>query len=123
MLNTIEREYYVDDFTTSRLDQSYDLMHWHNKGVFLLNTSLSTKVDISNSHSMYWEWFTTRIVNYIQLYHTGIVWMLWGSSAQKVVIDENLHYVLKENLPNDWSTNPFKICNNILISNNGESIF
>ena len=123
MLNTIEREYYVDDFTTSRLDQSYDLMHWHNKGVFLLNTSLSTQVDISNSHSVYWKWFTEKIIDHIQLHHTGIVWMLWGSLAQKIEIDEDLHYVLKENLPKQWSTNPFKICNNILISNNGESIF
>lgn len=123
MLNTIEREYYVDDFTPSRLDQKYDLMHWHNKGVFLLNTSLSTQVDVSNSHSVYWKWFTKKIIDLIQHHHSGIVWMLWGSLAQSYNVDENLHYVLKENLPKEWSTNPFKFCNNILTSNNGEIIF
>lgn len=57
------------------------LEHWHNQGVFLLNTALTVKDKSASSHLMIWQWFTRRVVDIISEKQPS-VWLLWGVKAQ-----------------------------------------
>lgn len=92
----IERSFYSRDFTPERLNIiDNNLLHWHQQGIFLLNTALTVQEGKPNSHTKYWQWFTQKVIEYITEYTTGLVWLLWGKKAQEFQIDETLHYVFK----------------------------
>lgn len=57
------------------------LEHLERQGVFLLNTSLTTKTGESNSHPDMWEKFTSKIISYIS-FENPCVWLLWGKKAR-----------------------------------------
>lgn len=58
---------------------------WFNsieeQGVLLLNTSLTCKVGVSNSHKDLWVEFTKRLLGYIKTQRPDIIWFLWGKEA------------------------------------------
>ncbi len=54
-----------------------------NNGVFLMNTSLTCKIDKSNSHSQFWSCFTKRIIEEIADNRNKKEWLLWGNEAKK----------------------------------------
>lgn len=113
------------------------LEHWHEQGVFLLNTALTVKRTKAGSHIKYWEWFTKEIIKIISREITPI-WMLWGSKAQSLVktIRDNETFQFNEILLAShpaaqlYSTdnekfigcNHFVLCNEILKSKNQQTI-
>lgn len=56
------------------------LEHWHNQGVFLLNTALTVKKGVPRSHSAYWKPFIEGVISTISAEVTPI-WLLWGNDA------------------------------------------
>lgn len=52
-----------------------------NQGVLFLNTTLTCKVGISNSHKKLWENFSKELLNYISTYNKDLYWFLWGKEA------------------------------------------
>lgn len=60
-----------------------NLEQWANKGVFLINASLTVNVGDANSHSQVWTDFTKLLFNYIGNKLTKSVFILWGAFAQK----------------------------------------
>ena len=60
-----------------------DLTPWAERGVFLLNTFLTTIPNVSKSHAnLGWENFTNEVISYLG--KQPIVFILWGNSAAKL---------------------------------------
>lgn len=71
-----------------------DLTHWANQGVLLLNSTLTVRAHAAASHAgRGWEEFTDSVIRVVSM-RENIVYMLWGSYAQKkaafVNTDKNL---------------------------------
>ncbi len=76
---------------------SGDLGHWAAQGVLLLNAVLSVEHGRAGSHQgKGWEEFTDTLVDRLSNRREGLVFMLWGSYAQKKGqrVDQRRHHVL-----------------------------
>ena len=61
-----------------------DLTAWANQGVLLLNSTLSVQAHLAASHSgKGWETFTDAVIKVVAEHRKNVVYMLWGSFAQK----------------------------------------
>ena len=99
-------------FTEIKNDLNYNpiteknLEFWANQGVLLLNSSLTVRLGIANSHkSLEWDLFTNNILKEISLLKNKMVFILWGNYAQKkeVLIDIKKHLILKAPHPSPLS--------------------
>ena len=82
------------------------LQHWAAQGVLLLNAVLTVQENQANSHANWgWEHFTDRVVAQLNQHRNGLVFMLWGSYAQKkgAMIDRQRHLVLQAPHPSPLS--------------------
>ncbi|MCL9804510.1 uracil-DNA glycosylase [Flavobacterium amniphilum] len=87
---------------------SGNLEHWAEQGVLLLNASLTVRKDLANSHKhLKWKVFTDNVIQYISENTENVVFLLWGSFAQKkgVRIDREKHLVLETGHPSPLSAN------------------
>jgi uracil-DNA glycosylase len=85
---------------------STDLSRWAEQGVLLLNASLSVLAGRSNSHAnLGWHRLTDNIIATISDRLEHVVFMLWGSFAQKKepLIDRRKHLILKTSHPSPLS--------------------
>jgi uracil-DNA glycosylase len=82
------------------------LEHWAEQGVLLLNSVLTVEMGRAASHrERGWERFTDRIVREVNEKTEPVVFMLWGSYAQKkaAFVDTSRHLVLKAAHPSPLS--------------------
>ncbi len=82
------------------------LEHWARQGVLLLNSVLTVEHRQAASHQgRGWETFTDRIVGLLNELREHIVFILWGSYAQKKgrIIDNRKHLVLQSAHPSPLS--------------------
>lgn len=82
------------------------LVEWAKQGVLLLNTVLTVEQGKAHSHAnIGWEHFTDRVIEQLNLHREKLVFLLWGSHAQKKgqFIDRNRHYVLTAPHPSPLS--------------------
>ena len=82
------------------------LEHWARQGVLLLNSVLTVEMGCAASHrDRGWERFTDRIIREVNARPEPIVFMLWGSYAQKKAasVDASRHLVLKAPHPSPLS--------------------
>ncbi len=73
------------------------LASWAEQGVLMLNAVLTVQAHNAASHQgRGWEIFTDAIISELNQAHEGLVFILWGSYAQKKgkKIDRNKHLVL-----------------------------
>ena len=88
--------------------KSGNLERWAQQGVLLLNATLTVRAGLAGSHQgKGWEEFTDSVIQKLSDYREGLVFMLWGSYAQKkgAVIDTAKHLVLKAVHPSPLSAN------------------
>ena len=89
------------------LDQQHGcLTGWAKQGVLLLNAVLSVEHSRAGSHQgKGWEQFTDAVVARLCETRKGLVFMLWGSYAQKkgAVVDGREHCVLTSPHPSPLS--------------------
>lgn len=107
--------------------RSGDLTRWAEQGVLLLNATLTVRKAQAGSHqNKGWEHFTDAVIAALNARHTHIVFMLWGSYAQKkgAFIDRNKHLVLSAPHPSPLSAHRgflgcghFKKANDYLTAN------
>jgi uracil-DNA glycosylase len=110
----------IDNFHTPYLQP------WAEQGVLLLNAVLTVEAGKSNAHAgRGWEQFTDKIIEVINSRCQNVVFVLWGSYAQKkgVAIDGSTHLILKAPHPSPLSayrgffgSKPFSQTNNYLMS-------
>ena len=82
------------------------LEHWAKQGVLLLNSVLTVEMGRAASHrDRGWEQFTDRIIAEVNAKPEPVVFMLWGSYAQKkaAFVDTSRHLVLKAPHPSPLS--------------------
>ena len=82
------------------------LTEWAQQGVLLLNSVLSVQQNQAASHQgKGWEQFTDQVIRHINDKHEHIVFLLWGSYAQRKgqFIDRQRHLVLTSAHPSPLS--------------------
>ena len=82
------------------------LQSWAEQGVLLLNATLTVEQGQAGSHQgKGWEQFTDRIIRLVNDKCQNVVFLLWGSYAQKKgqLIDQKKHYVLRSPHPSPLS--------------------
>ena len=82
------------------------LEHWAKQGVLLLNSVLTVEMGRAASHrDRGWERFTDAVVRQVNARQEPVVFMLWGSYAQKKAgfVDTSRHLVLKAAHPSPLS--------------------
>ncbi len=83
-----------------------DLTRWSNQGVLLLNATLTVRAASAGSHQKRgWEEFTDAAIRELAKRRENIVFILWGSYAQKkgAFIDREKHLVLSSPHPSPLS--------------------
>lgn len=74
----------VHDDVGTPIPTSGELDRWAEQGVLLLNSVLTVKAHNAASHAGHgWEIFTDAVVRAIAERKEGVVYMLWGSYAQR----------------------------------------
>ena len=109
-----------------------NLLRWAQQGVLLLNATLTVRAHYAGSHqNKGWETFTDAVIHCIAEEKEHVVFILWGSYAQKKgeFIDQNKHLVLKSPHPSPLSAHRgffgnkhFSKTNNYLIQTGQEPI-
>jgi len=82
------------------------LITWAQQGVLLLNATLTVEHGEAGAHQgKGWEQFTDQAIKSLSQQREGLVFMLWGSFAQKkaALIDQNRHLILKSVHPSPLS--------------------
>lgn len=105
---------------------SGNLDRWTKQGVLLLNATLTVAGGSPGSHqNKGWEIFTDAVIRELAERKEHLVFILWGSYAQKkgAFIDTDKHLVLKSPHPSPFSAHsgffgsrPFSRANEYLIS-------
>ena len=83
-----------------------DLISWADQGVLLLNATLTVAAGRAGSHQGHgWETFTDAVVRELASRREHLVFLLWGSYAQKkgAFIDRTRHLVLTSAHPSPLS--------------------
>ncbi len=82
------------------------LVEWAKQGVLLLNTVLTVEQSKAHSHAnIGWETFTDKVIYQLNQHRENLVFLLWGSHAQKKgqFIDRQRHCVLTAPHPSPLS--------------------
>lgn len=88
------------------IPQDGDLTRWSDQGVLLLNATLTVRASQAGSHQKRgWEEFTDAAIRELAERRENIVFILWGSYAQKkgAFIDRSKHLVLTSPHPSPLS--------------------
>lgn len=109
-----------------------DLTRWSDQGVLLLNATLTVRAGNAGSHQRRgWEEFTDAAIRTLAEKRENIVFILWGSYAQRkgAFIDRNKHLVLTSPHPSPLSAyagffgnHHFTLTNDFLVKNGKEPI-
>jgi len=109
-----------------------ELTEWAKQGVLLLNTCLTVRHGMANSHSgKGWEVLTDRIIQILNEREKPLIFFLWGGSAKQKTrfITNDRHVVLTAAHPSPLSAHNgffgcghFKTANEILASRGEEPI-
>lgn len=74
----------AEDIEAFQIPQHGYLVDWAKQGVFMLNTVLTVEHSRANSHAQIgWETFTDKVISQLNEYRENLVFLLWGSHAQK----------------------------------------
>lgn len=83
------------------------LDHWAEQGVLLINSVLTVRANQAASHSNKgWEQFTDAVVERISSQKSNIVYILWGSYAQKKckMVDSKNNMIIQSVHPSPLSS-------------------
>ena len=103
------------------------LKKWADEGVLMLNTVLTVRAHMANSHRDHgWETFTDAVIRAVDAIDRPVVFMLWGRPAQKKksLLTNKKHLVLEAAHPSPLSASSgffgcghFKAANDFLSAN------
>lgn len=104
--------------------KSGDLLKWAKEGVLLLNTTLTVRKGLANSHKdCGWQWFTDEVIKKLNEREAPIVFILWGANARskKKFINTKKHFIVESAHPSPlscyngfWDSKPFSKTNEFL---------
>ncbi len=88
------------------MPRSGNLLRWADQGVLLLNATLTVRAHQAGSHQGHgWETFTDAVIRTLATERSHVVYLLWGSYAQRkgAVIDATRNLVLQSPHPSPLS--------------------
>jgi uracil-DNA glycosylase len=122
----------IQSQTGKPVPKNGNLESWARQGVLLLNTVLTVRAGLSNSHQgKGWEQFTDEVIRRLATRKEGLVFLLWGASARQKAgsIDPSRHLVLESAHPSPMSVTRgffgnqhFVRCNEYLVAQGGSPI-
>ena len=122
----------LNDSLGIEIPKSGELVGWAKQGVLLLNTTLTVREGLPQSHKgRGWEILTDKIIELMNEKERPVVFMLWGGNARakKALITNKRHLVLECAHPSPLSayagffgSNHFAKANDYLISMNEKAI-
>lgn len=89
-----------------RIPNNGYLTKWADEGVLLLNTVLTVRAHMANSHAgIGWEQFTDAAIKALNTQDRPIVFLLWGAPAQRkaALLNNPKHLILKAPHPSPLS--------------------
>ncbi len=89
-----------------RIPNNGYLTKWADEGVMLLNTVLTVRAHMANSHAgIGWEHFTDAAIKALNTQDRPIVFLLWGAPAQRkaALLNNPKHLILKAPHPSPLS--------------------
>jgi uracil-DNA glycosylase len=108
------------------------LVPWAKQGMLMLNAVLTVRAHEANSHkNKGWETFTDTVIRTVNEKQDGVVFVLWGSYAQKkrALIDTSRHTIIEGVHPSPLSakggffgSRPFSRINSTLEANGKPAI-
>ena len=108
------------------------LEHWAKQGVLLLNSVLTVEMGHAASHQgQGWERFTDAVIRVVNEQEKPVVFILWGSYAQKKAsfVDQRKHLVIRSPHPSPLSAHngffgsrPFSTANDFLVKHDRKPI-
>ena len=114
------------------MPSSGNLLRWADQGVLLLNATLTVRAHLAGSHqNRGWETFTDAVIHKLADNRSHLVYILWGSYAQKkgAFIDASHNLVIKSAHPSPlaayrgfFGSKPFSKANDYLIATGQEPI-
>ncbi|MBW6489605.1 MAG: uracil-DNA glycosylase [Lentimicrobium sp.] len=129
-LQNIFRELQTD--TGLSYPKSGNLAAWAERGVLLLNATLTVRANQAGSHQgRGWEIFTNAVIKKLSEERANLVFLLWGNFARekKSLIDLSKHFVLEAPHPSPLSVyrgfygcKHFSKANELLVSKGIEPI-
>ena len=90
----------IDRDLAKPMPKSGNLIRWAQQGVLLLNATLTVQAHAAGSHQgKGWETFTDAVIHKLASEREHLVFLLWGSYAQKKgeFIDSKKHLILTMN--------------------------
>lgn len=131
ILKEVARNVYNSDLSLF-VDTNTNLERWAKQGVLLLNSALTTIHKEPGAHLALWKPFTNYVIQYLNDFNPGLIWMLWGNDAKKFknMINSDRHHILEAGHPSPLNANPltrfegcghFKQANELLKQMNGKT--
>lgn len=122
----------MEDDLHVKINQDGNLDYLARQGVLLLNTSLTVREHMANSHSNHgWEIFTDNCIKLLNQQDRPMVFILWGRNAisKTQYLTNSKHLVITSPHPSPLSayngffgSKPFSKANDFLVKNNIEPI-
>jgi uracil-DNA glycosylase len=123
----------VIDYTIPHRTIIFDpsLEKWEEQGVLLLNSALSCQAGRVGSHTLLWRPFIKSLLTNLSCYHTGVVYVLMGTTAQsyELYINKQFNHIIRIRHPSWYARKNEKMphclwqeVNKILIDLNGYGI-
>jgi uracil-DNA glycosylase len=111
--------------------QDPDLKRWSNQGILMLNTALTVEVGKIGSHYEIWRPFTAYLLDWLNNYNPGLVYVYMGKKAEEwsqLTNDNNYKFTVKHPASaayngSKWDSNDiFTKVSEVVKKNSGESI-
>ena len=105
-LKNMYKELDEDPDVAFNIPQHGYLQKWAEQGVLLINAILTVRAHEAASHQgKGWESFTDAVIQHLNEKKEGLVFLLWGSYAQRkgAVLDKDKHLVLQAPHPSPLS--------------------
>lgn len=122
----------IEDELGIKCQTTGDLTRWAKQGVLLLNSVLTVREGLANSHKgKGWENITSQIIKLLNDRDEPVIFLLWGANAKNFanLITNKQHYILTSAHPSPLSAyngffgnGHFIKCNDILKSLNKKTI-
>ena len=101
----------IDKTTNIIKNHSPSLRKWSDQGVFLLNASLTTRIDTRNTHRVIWEEFTMLLLSRISQLKIGVPVVFIGQYSNtfySCIDDSHLKVLLGNPLAELYAKNSWK---------------
>ena len=96
------------EFENYEIPDSGSLIRWvKEENILLLNTALTVKKGLSNSHQKKWRSITDEVIKYISKNSDSVIFLLLGNNAKSKIkyIDQNKHKIISGVHPSPLSAN------------------